>query len=177
VIVLLGESKPELGGSEYLKVVHGMTRGVPPALDLKREAALQRVLVEGAASGLIRSAHDCAEGGVAVAVAECCFDTGLGAVVDVNAVAAETDAFEAVATLFSESASRVVVSVSTERVGDLLTLASREKVPATRLGLVGGRTIRFAVDGLAVIDVPVEDAEHIWATTIETLLEPARATA
>ena len=76
----------ELGGSEYLKVVHGLIRGVPPALDLEREAALQRVLVEGASTGLIRSAHDCAEGGLAVTLAECCFDTGLGADVDVAAV-------------------------------------------------------------------------------------------
>ena len=177
VIVLLGESKAELGGSEYLKVVHGLTRGMPPALDLRREAALQRVLVEGAASGLIRSAHDCADGGLAIAVAECCFDTGLGAVVDVNAVSAGHEAFEAAATLFSESASRVVVSVSAARVGDLLSLASREKVPATRLGLVGGPTIRFAIDGLAVVEMPVEDAERIWATAIEASLEPSRAIA
>ncbi|MGE0446110.1 MAG: phosphoribosylformylglycinamidine synthase subunit PurL [Vicinamibacterales bacterium] len=177
VIVLLGESKAELGGSEYVKVVHGLTRGVPPALDLAREAALQRVLVEGAASGLIRSAHDCAEGGLAVAVAESCFDTGLGAIVDLNAVQGEAEALEAVATLFSESASRVVVSVSTDRVGELLTLASREKVPATRLGLVGGRTIRFAIDGLAVMEIPVEDAERIWADAIGNVFEQSRAIA
>ena len=92
--MLLGDSRDELGGSEYLKVVHGLVRGVPPALDLAREAALQRVLVEGAATGLIRSAHDCAEGGLAVTLAECCFDTGLGAVVDVAAVEAPWPAFD-----------------------------------------------------------------------------------
>src|SRR5687767_10988698 len=80
-IVLLGKNGDELGGSEYLKVVHGLVKGLPPRLDLAREAALQRVLVKGVASGLIRSAHDCAEGGVSVTLAECCFDAGLGAVV------------------------------------------------------------------------------------------------
>src|SRR6266850_4150149 len=69
-VMLLGESFDELGGSEYLKLIHGLIRGVPPALDLKREAALHRVLIEGAGSGLIRSAQDCSEGGLAVALAE-----------------------------------------------------------------------------------------------------------
>ena len=116
VVVLLGESRDELGGSEYLKVMHGLIRGVPPALDLAREAALQRVLVEGAAAGIIRSAHDCAEGGLAVTLAECCFDTALGVDVDVPAVVAGAAAWRDVATLFGESASRVVVSVSPEQV-------------------------------------------------------------
>jgi phosphoribosylformylglycinamidine synthase len=72
LVMLLGETRDELGGSEYLKVVHGMIRGVPPELDLSREAALQQVLVEGASAGVIRSAHDCAEGGFAITLAECC---------------------------------------------------------------------------------------------------------
>ena len=177
VIILLGETRAELGGSEYLKVMHGLIRGVPPALDLAREAALQRVLVEGAAAGVIRSAHDCAEGGLAVTVAECCFDSNLGAVVDVNSVLSDPAPFEAVTTLFSESASRVVVSVSSDRVGDLLALASRERVPATRLGIVGGASIRIAIDGVAVIDVPLAVAEELWATAIERYFESARATA
>ena len=86
VVVLLGESRDELGGSEYLKTMHDLIRGVPPSLDLSREAALQKVLVEGAAAGIIRSAHDCAEGGLAVTIAECCFDSSLGVDVDVKGV-------------------------------------------------------------------------------------------
>jgi phosphoribosylformylglycinamidine synthase len=177
VIVLLGDSRAELGGSEYLKTMHGLVKGTPPALDLKREAALQRVLVNGAAAGLIQSAHDCAEGGLAITVAECCFDTGFGAVVDLNSVPADVDAFEAVTTLFSESASRVVVSVAAAQVGDLLTLASQEGVAATRIGLVGGPTIRFAIDGMAVVEVPVEEAEHIWATALDQFFDSAKAIA
>jgi phosphoribosylformylglycinamidine synthase len=70
VVVLLGESRDELGGSEYLQLCHKMIRGVPPALDLDREASLQRLLVQAAAAGILSSAHDCAEGGLAVTVAE-----------------------------------------------------------------------------------------------------------
>ena len=75
-IVLLGEGRGELGGSEYLKVVHGLVRGVPPALDLDAERALQALLVALADERLVRSAHDCSDGGLAVTLAECCFDTG-----------------------------------------------------------------------------------------------------
>src|SRR5690606_32111796 len=82
-IVLFGANHGELGGSEYLLTLHGLLRGQPPVLDLERERALQQLLVRLAADGLIRSAQDCAEGGLAVALAECCFDTGgLGAAVD-----------------------------------------------------------------------------------------------
>ena len=83
-VVLLGTTRPELGGSEYLYRVHGLIRGQAPALDLDAEKRLQRLLVDAAAEGLLLSAHDCSEGGLAVTLAECCFDTGgIGVVVDV----------------------------------------------------------------------------------------------
>src|SRR6185295_16002959 len=75
-LVLLGDGRPELGGSEYLKVVHGLVRGVPPSIDLDRERALQALLVDLAERRLMRSAHDCSDGGIAVTLAESCFDTG-----------------------------------------------------------------------------------------------------
>src|SRR5690606_26906470 len=84
-IVLLGETKDEFGGSAYVKTIHGLVRGVPPALDLDRERALQSLLVDAASKKWIRSAHDCADGGFAVALAESCFSGGGGAVVDVPA--------------------------------------------------------------------------------------------
>src|SRR5262249_23026592 len=75
-IILLGEGRGELGGSEYLKIVHDLVRGEPPALDLRVERALQELLVALATDRLLHSAHDCSDGGVAVTLAESCFDTG-----------------------------------------------------------------------------------------------------
>ena len=78
-IVLLGEGYGELGGSEYLKTVHGLVAGEPPALDLGKERALIALLTHAAAAGLIQSAHDCSDGGLAITLAECAFDTdGIG---------------------------------------------------------------------------------------------------
>ena len=177
VVVLLGESSAELGGSEYLKVMHGLIRGVPPALDLDRERRLQALLVQGAADGIIRSAHDCAEGGLAVTLAECSFDTGLGVEADVSAVAAEAASLGDIATLFGESASRVVVSASPEHAHDLLARASAAGVAAAAIGRVGGDHITMSIDGRVVVDEPLEAAERIWSSAIGTYFEPKRAVA
>ncbi len=176
-IVLLGQTQDELGGSEYLKVIHGLVRGVPPRLDLEREAALQRLLVKGVADGLIRSAHDCAEGGLAVTFAECCFDTGLGADADIPAVEAGAPEFGDVAALFSESASRVVVSIDAGRTAELQALAAESGIPATIIGRVGGNRIRVAVAGRGVLDEPLGEAERLWSDAIGNYFESQRAIA
>jgi phosphoribosylformylglycinamidine synthase len=176
VVVLLGDSGNELGGSEYLKVVHGLIRGEPPSLDLAREEALQRVLVEGAAAGIIRSAHDCAEGGLAITLAESCFDSTLGVDVDLRGVAT-TAGWRDVSTLFGESASRVVVSVSPGHLERLLAMAAAARVPAARIGVVGGDHIRVSVDGERVLDEPLAASERIWSTAIEEYFERRRAVA
>ena len=170
-IVLLGEGREELGGSEYLKTFHGLVRGLPPALDLEREAALQRVLVAGASRRLLRSAHDCAEGGLAVTVAESSFDTGVGADINVSAVVPSTPGFGEIATVFGESASRVVVSVAPAHVDELLSLAKAENVPAVVIGCVGGDRIRVSIEGRLVIDEPLLEAEQIWANAIGRYFE------
>jgi phosphoribosylformylglycinamidine synthase II len=175
-VILLGSSACELGGSEYLKVVHGMIRGVPPALDLAREAALQRVLVAGAVGGLFRSAHDCAEGGAAITLAECCFNGTLGVDADLTLVGAgvaglEKTGFDEVATLFGESASRAVISVAAGRQQDALNMAAAEGVPAAVIGRVGGGRIRLSVGGRHVIDEAVDAAEQIWDGAIAARFE------
>ena len=178
VVVLLGDSHAELGGSAYLQVMHGLIRGVPPALDLEREASLQKLLVAAASAGIIESAHDCAEGGFAVALAECCFDAGLGVSVDVPAAGTSAGAgFTAVETMFGESASRVVVSISEANVDDLLTRAAALGVPAAVIGRVGGDRIRASIAGRTVFDEPRGELEGIWATAIEVCFERSRAIA
>jgi phosphoribosylformylglycinamidine synthase len=176
-IVLLGTSANELGGSEYLKTIHGLVRGRPPALDLGREVALQRFIVDAIAQGLIRSAHDCAEGGLAITIAECCFDTAVGALADLPPVDVDVAEFCDVATLFNESASRVVVSTDPQAAERLVKLAENRSVPARVIGRVGGDTIRIGIDGNRVIDEPLAEAERIWANAIGAYFESQRAVA
>jgi phosphoribosylformylglycinamidine synthase subunit PurL len=168
-IVLLGVDRGELGGSEYLKVAHDLVRGMPPALDLDAERALQSLLVTLANEGLARSAHDCSDGGLAVTVAECCFDTsGIGATISIDAPQVARDAgINAAAALFGESASRVVVSVVPEELTRVIERAAAEGVPAKVVGQTGGNRLRIAVAGQVVIDQSVDEAERVWSNAIE----------
>ena len=166
-VVLLGDNRGELGGSEYLALLHDHVAGCPPALDLSRERALQRLVIRAIRHDLIESAHDCSEGGLAVTLAECCFDTAPGVDVDVEAVDAAPPAFRVQATLFGESASRIVVSAAPGRLEQLLAAARELDVPARVIGKTGGDRITIAVAGTSVIDVAVADAESAWATAIE----------
>jgi phosphoribosylformylglycinamidine synthase len=170
VVVLLGKGRGELGGSEYLKLVHGLVRGVPPALDLEAERALQALLVELADARLMHSAHDCSDGGLAVTLAECCFDTdGIGADVSIDAVTI-TGAVVSVnraAALFGESATRVVVSAAPEAAAEVVRRAAAAGVPAQVIGRTGGRVLRVAVGGEIVVDVTLAEAERAWADAIQ----------
>ena len=175
-ILLLGDNPGELGGSEYLKIVHGLLRGRAPRLDLARERALHRLLVDFAAKGLIRSAHDCAEGGFAVALGECCFDAGgLGADVHIPAAASDGGVDLMAATLFGESASRVLVSAAAEQADAVLQEARAAGVPAARIGRAQGTAIRVAVDGRIAIDCSVAEAEARWRSALANLLESRAA--
>jgi len=171
-IVLLGEGRAELGGSEYLKTIFGLIRGLPPSLDLARERALQRLLVDLAARRLVRSAHDCAEGGLAIALSECCCETGgIGADIAIASVAPDARVDRLAATLFGESASRVLVSVSSDRLAAVLEAAHVAGVPAARIGRTGGRMIRVAVDGQVAIDLSVSEAEARWTASLANWLD------
>ncbi len=168
-IILLGDGRGELGGSEYLKVAYDLVRGVPPALDLEAERALQTLLVTLAEGRLMRSAHDCSDGGLAVTLAECCFDTnGIGAEASIAALQVARDApLNVAAALFGESASRVVVSAVPDEVTRVLERAAAAKVPARVIGQTGGSRLRIAVGGVMAIDQAVDDVERVWSTALE----------
>ena len=172
VVVLLGKMGLDLGGSEYLKTVHGIVRGCPPCLNLTRERALQQLLIDITAAGLLESAHDCAEGGFAVTLAECCFDSNLG--VDV-AISGQTikghEALGLMATLFGETASRVIVSSSEKNVDSVLAKAKAAGIQACPIGRIGGTRFRVAVDNSLVIDLPLTDIEQIWTTGFSKYFE------
>jgi phosphoribosylformylglycinamidine synthase subunit PurL len=168
-ILLLGEGRGELGGSEYLKVVHDLVRGMPPVLDLDGERRLQALLVTLADERLMRSAHDCSDGGLAITIAESTFDTaGIGAEVSLEGVhVARHPTVNLAAALFGESASRVVVSVVPEHVTSVLRHAAALNVPVRVIGQTGGSRLRIAVAGAIVVDLSVDEAERVWSTAID----------
>jgi phosphoribosylformylglycinamidine synthase len=165
-IVLLGLHDAGLGGSEYLKTIHGLVCGRPPQLNLDRERALIAVLVRAAGAGLLRSAHDCSDGGLAITLAECAFDTdGIGCDATLEKVAG-TFSEKVPATLFGETASCAVVSVRPNDLQALLAMAAEAGVPAEKIGRTGGSSIRVSVAGTRVVDVPVSEAEQTWSNAL-----------
>jgi phosphoribosylformylglycinamidine synthase len=168
VIVLFGEGRGELGGSEYLKVAYDLVRGLPPSLDLKAERALQSLIVALAEARLIRSANDCSDGGIAVALAECCFDTnGIGFEASIPGVTASDEPHvNLAAALFGESATRVVASLTTDVLAEVLERAAAAQVPVRVIGQTGGNRLHLAVDGSTAIDLSVDDAERVWASAV-----------
>jgi phosphoribosylformylglycinamidine synthase len=171
-VILIGENRGEIGGSEYLKTLHGLIRGVPPRVHLARERAVQSLLPALVRDGLITSAQDVSDGGLAVALAECTFDTsGVGVDVDVPTATApiETGASATSptdATLFGESAPLVIVACEASHAETVLARARAADLPAQRIGRTGGAAIRFAIDGREALVVDVAEAEQVWATAI-----------
>ena len=162
-VYVLGETFPELGGSEFAEIVLGVVAGRPPALDLAKERALHSLLFEAAKADLLSSAHDCADGGLAIALVESAIEGGHG-----FAATIATDLPPHVA-LFSESASRAVVSVAPQHEPAFSELAESHGVPAQRLGETGGPRIVF--DGM--FETTLAELRAIYETAIPRLLEQA----
>jgi phosphoribosylformylglycinamidine (FGAM) synthase-like enzyme len=173
-IALLGSTRAEFGGSAWAKVVHRHLGGRPPAVDLEAERNLAALVAAAAAHGLLASAHDLSEGGLAVALAESCLRLGVGcrvSIADVVGPPAESPPagtpLDAAAALFSESAGRAVVSVAPGREDEFAALCATHDVPATVLGVTGGDAL--AIDG--AFTVPLAELERVWTATLPALFD------
>jgi phosphoribosylformylglycinamidine synthase II len=171
-IILLGATREDLGGSEYLKVVHAREQGSPPFLNLDAEKALHECVLALIRQGVIQSAHDCSDGGLAVALAECCMsgqDRRLGAVLTLNRGRLRKDAL-----LFGESQSRVVVSANPAQRQTVIECAGRLGVPVAVIGTVTGDRLTIFLGGeradSPAVDIPVETLHDRWAFSIERML-------
>ena len=162
-VVLLGETREEFGGSEYLKQVHGIVAGEPPGLDLEAESNLVRALLEASDRGILKSAHDVSEGGVAVSLAESCFSPEYTTGITVRL----PGTIRGDALLFSESQARAVVSLDNKNIEILRKITASNSVPMNVIGGVGGS--RFLIEGL--VDIPAAEARRAWAAGFEDNLK------
>jgi phosphoribosylformylglycinamidine synthase len=166
-ILLLGKIGNEIGGSQFLKVCHGRKQGPPPHVDLKLEIKLQDAIRGLIREDLVKSAHDCSEGGLAVALAECCFnpDQLLGADVDLDA--GDTPP---TTVLFNESQSRIIISVAEADAEKAMSILRERGVPFQDLGKVGADELRIQVNG-ETFRWPVADLYDDWWNAIQRAVE------
>jgi phosphoribosylformylglycinamidine synthase len=156
-VVLLGATRDELGGSAWAEVAHKHLGGRPPAVDLDAERRLASLVVAAASDGVLASAHDLSDGGLAIALAEACLQGGRGCT-----VALRGDPFTA---LFSESAGRALVSVVPGREREFAARCAEHDVPATVLGITAGDTLTI----VGTFQIPLTELESTWTGTLPAI--------
>ncbi|WP_044641104.1 phosphoribosylformylglycinamidine synthase subunit PurL [Risungbinella massiliensis] len=167
-IFLLGETLAELGGSELQDWKYGKAFGLPPELDLEKEKALQKVILTAIRSGLIQSAHDLADGGLAVALAESCIGGKKGA-----KITCDTD-LAAGTFLYSESQSRAILTVAPGKEDELIALATQYAVPCKQIGIVTEENmLSIEVNGTIVVQENVADLTKLWEEAIPCKMSPS----
>ena len=162
-IGLIGFTMEELGGSEYLKVLFDRNEGKPPVLDRKHEKQVQEFCLELIQKGLIQSAHDCSEGGLAIAVAESCFsatEKALGATLELEST------LRGDALLFGETQSRIIISFPEELTDQIKDLALSYPVDFSLIGKTGGSQFTVSINGQEYIKQDIESAKEIWKTSL-----------
>ncbi|MCZ2390944.1 MAG: phosphoribosylformylglycinamidine synthase subunit PurL [Acidobacteria bacterium] len=174
LIALLGETGSDLAASEFASVILGrsvdemIAAGRSPHVDLAVEKKLQQAILDLADRGLIKSAHDCSDGGLAVAIAESCFSSlnrdAIGAKIEV-----ESNGQSAESLLFGETASRIVISFAPESLNEVK--AAVGEVPFSMIGTVTGKSLTVSVDNAVEIDAAVSDLETAWKTSLANELE------
>ena len=161
----LTDAQAEFGSSEYAREILGELWGFPPALELEKEAALQKCLVEAIQAGLVDSAHDVSEGGLAVTVAECGFRNGVGARLELA-----SDGLPAECRLFGEDASQVLISCDAQQVPRIQQLAKKFGVAAEPIGATIADNLEIMLDGKPAVSAPIADLRNAWGTALERAL-------
>jgi phosphoribosylformylglycinamidine synthase len=168
-IILLGSTADDLGASCYAIATLGEAEGRVPSLDLDTERRLQEACLTAIEAGLIESAHDCSDGGLAVAIAEACFSSygreAIGCQVNFEGELSQA------ALMFAETPSRIIVSTEQRSVDAVLAIARERGVAASVIGQTGGDRLVIRVKGETVVDRSVSDVEAAWRGTLPSLLE------
>ena len=168
LVALLGTTRDELGGSEFLRTIRGRDDGPCPEVDLDAEHRLVELMVSLAQGGLLDSAHDVSDGGLAVALAECAMKKGMGA-----EIALEVGGVRPSAALFGESTGRVIVTYPPEAQAAVPAAAKKAGVPFAHIGRVGGPALRVAIGKKVFIDEKVAALAQIWTTAFAEAMEAA----
>ncbi|MBI4852354.1 MAG: phosphoribosylformylglycinamidine synthase subunit PurL [Acidobacteria bacterium] len=176
IVLLLGETKEDLGGSEYLAYLHNQIIGQVPSLDLDYEKQIQQFCLKIINRGLVSSAHDVSDGGLLIALAECTLASQsrnlIGATFEINLSSqAFADNVSFAAALFGESPSRIIISVKENKLKDVEELAKEQNIVCTRLGRTGGENFLVKLNGQELINENLAELNNKWQKGLDNLLD------
>src|SRR5438270_1878629 len=161
----LADAQAEFGSSEYAKEILGELWGYPPSLDLKNEAALHKFLAEVASEGLIESAHDCSDAGIAVALAECGFAMEVGATIELPG-----GELPAEMVLFAEDATRIVISCDPRKTERIKQSGIEYGLSAEIIGRTAPGNLEISVNGQGAVSAGVSELKDIWERALPQML-------
>jgi phosphoribosylformylglycinamidine synthase len=159
------DAESEFGSSDYAKEILGAVWGYPPELDLEKEAALQKAIIEMIRTGLIESAHDCSEGGIAVALAEAAMPKAVGFKVDLP-----SSELPGEFVLFGEDASRIVISCAPDMLLRIQEAAVKYGLSLDTLGQTVPGQVEITIDGAVVVSSTVEELRQVYESALENAL-------
>ncbi len=168
LIVLIGITKDELGGSEYYEYVHYIVGGTCPSIDLKTSKANQQAVLELINLNLVKNVHDCSKGGLAIGVSELCISNNIGCTVSLEKIPSERLAPDEL--LFSESHSRYILISSPQHVKKISELFEKRKIAYAIVGKFSGKNITFKDRAKTLVSIRVDKAQEKWLNSLGLLV-------
>ena len=167
-LILIGNTKDELGGSEYSEYIHKFIGGKCPAVDFVESKKNMNAVLEIIENDLIKSAHDCSKGGLAVAVSELCMTNQIGCTVSLENISNQQ--LESDKILFSESHSRYLLTFDKKNLQRLEELLKNNNVTFQVIGKFGGDSIQFTDNSTSIIDLSVDKAHKTWISSLKEMV-------
>jgi len=167
-LVMIGNTKDELGGSEYFEYIHKFIGGTCPTVDFSESKKNMKSVLEIIKQELPKSVHDCSKGGLAVAVSELCMIDQIGCKVSLDTVPGAKLPVDRI--LFSESHSRYLVTIEKKNIKKLENILKKNKVSFKTVGIFGGEKIQFSNGAKSIIDLRVDKAQKTWLNSLRDLV-------
>jgi phosphoribosylformylglycinamidine synthase len=167
-LVIIGKTKDELGGSEYYEYIHKFIGGNCPTVDFKESKKNMTSVLDVIKKGLIKVAHDCSKGGLAIAASEICMTNQIGCQISLDKIPG--DKLDSDRILFSESHSRYLLVLEKKNYKQLETILQKQKVPYSIIGKFGGQKIQFTKGRKSIVDLSVDKAQKTWLNSLGELV-------
>ena len=168
MLIVVGQTKNELGGSEYLEYIHGLIGGQVPKVDFKISKANMRAVLDVIRKDLVKCVHDCSKGGLAVAISELCMINNIGCNIKLEKIPSEHLSSDRI--LFSESHSRYILVAEKKNLKKIQKILTEKKVSFDVIGQFGGMKIAFEKDTKNVVSLRVDKTKNKWHNSLREMV-------